>query len=145
MEQPSLFEGVPSKKEKKLNTFFLGPRSKPIGYRKYISSHEWRKKRERAFEILGKKCNRCGSTVNLEVHHRDYDNLYNETITDVEIVCGRCHERADDERIAGAIIDAAYTTWLDKIYGEGMSEYHMNESTWEEFLVWYESKCEEDY
>lgn len=145
MEQPPLFEGVASKKEKKQNTFFLGPTSKPVGYRKYISSHEWKKKRERAFEKLGKKCGRCGSTVNIEVHHRSYDNLYNESIIDVEIVCNGCHKRADNERIESSITDSAYSTWLEKVYGEDVAEFHRDDYTWERFLEWYESKSDEEF
>jgi len=39
------------------------------------------------FDERGEKCERCGSTNNLVVHHKKYTNNLN----DLEILCTRCH------------------------------------------------------
>lgn len=128
-EQLSLFNDMPIIKRAKKEDFSLGPRSVPIGYSEYIRSPDWKKKREKAFKLLGKKCNRCNSKEFLEVHHVNYKNLYKETKYDVEILCYKCHHHADRERE----IRTGYNTWLINCYGESAHLYD-NEESYEEFL-----------
>ena len=42
-----------------------------------------------------KKCCQCGSTKNLNVHHKNYNNLgkEHETLEDLILVCKPCHEK----------------------------------------------------
>lgn len=61
-------------------------------YKEYISkSPQWKRKRKWAMRKLGKKCNRCGSTHNITVHHVSYRRLFNEQLEDLEILCRGCH------------------------------------------------------
>ena len=63
------------------------------GYRGYLTSGYWRRLRKEALNTLGPRCNRCGSTKNLHVHHKTYKNFLNENInTDFEILCRKCHK-----------------------------------------------------
>lgn len=47
--------------------------------------HLWRARRHRK-----DACERCGSSENLHVHHRD-DNWRNDDIANLETLCGSCH------------------------------------------------------
>lgn len=53
--------------------------------------------RQRAYEHYGKKCNRCESTRHLVVHHRDEDRTNND-LTNLEVLCKRCHQRHHEHR-----------------------------------------------
>jgi predicted nucleic acid-binding Zn ribbon protein len=48
--------------------------------------------RKTAFAHLDKKCNRCGSTRYLCVHHKDH-NHNNNRLNNLEIVCKSCHQK----------------------------------------------------
>jgi len=132
MKQLRLFKDPEDKSKAKKSRILLGPRSKPMGYKKYIDSSDWRKKRERAFELLGRKCNKCGSENNLQVHHLNYDNLYHESTCDVEILCTSCHKPADFERM----LEKSYDTWLRSKHGDYANDYD-NEFTHAKFLDWF--------
>jgi hypothetical protein len=107
----------------------LGPRSAHMGYKKYIQSPEWKKKREKAFEFLGRKCSKCKRTNNLDVHHINYDNLYEERINDVVVLCAVCHPAEDFDRA----VAKGYDTWLRNKYGDAADMYNDDKSH-EEFL-----------
>jgi 5-methylcytosine-specific restriction endonuclease McrA len=133
-EQPPLFD-LPPGKAKKKKVESLGHPSVSIGYKKYLLSPEWKKKREKAFRILGRKCIRCDRTVGIEVHHKNYRNLYKETSADVEILCSICHPAADSKRER----ETAFSTYLDTKYGDNASYYDTPEEH-EEFCDWLERK-----
>ena len=50
-------------------------------YRGWISSKQWRRKRAKRIARAGFKCERCGRSGRLEVHHKTYDNLGQEIKT----------------------------------------------------------------
>lgn len=60
-------------------------------YRKYIHSEAWRTRRKRALARAGHRCQVCGRTYWLQVHHISYQNLGNEPDVDLSVLCGECH------------------------------------------------------
>jgi hypothetical protein len=44
-----------------------------------------------AYEAYGKVCNRCGSENEIVVHHKDR-NRKNNDITNLEVLCKKCHQ-----------------------------------------------------
>jgi hypothetical protein len=108
-----------STETKKETNCLLGPKSARMGYKIYIRSLDWQKKREKAFEILGRKCAICEKESNLEVHHKSYENLYEERINDVVILCIVCHPTEDFDRA----VAKGYETWLSNKYGERADMY----------------------
>jgi hypothetical protein len=69
-------------------------------YRNYINSQAWRERR-RKFLYGDPPCNRCGISraaaklyydQDLNVHHRNYQNIGCEPDSDLEALCRRCHE-----------------------------------------------------
>jgi phage terminase large subunit GpA-like protein len=62
-------------------------------YIAYIKSPQWKEKRLRALKTWGNVCQMCGSSNRIEVHHKTYDRLGKELMTDLMIVCHSCHEK----------------------------------------------------
>lgn len=62
-------------------------------YREYLRSEEWYNKRAAAIWRDGGRCRFCNSDENLNVHHRDYTHIPDETIDDLTTVCIECHRR----------------------------------------------------
>lgn len=65
-------------------------------YRTYISSPAWRTSAARMAELAasGHRCRICnagGGTARLEVHHRTYERLGRERISDLTTLCSKCH------------------------------------------------------
>ena len=61
-------------------------------YEAYLLSDEWREKRQRALELAGHRCQRCGSPLCLEVQHKTYESIGREWIHDLEVLCDDCRE-----------------------------------------------------
>jgi 5-methylcytosine-specific restriction endonuclease McrA len=61
-------------------------------YAEYLRTPHWKKKREEAFVFYGRIC-LCGRTKGLQVHHRSYKNLGNEIVTDLSVLCDKCHQK----------------------------------------------------
>jgi len=61
-------------------------------YYNYIHSKEWKKKRNHALNFYGYNCCLCGSRKKIHVHHRNYKNLFKETMQDLILLCQPCHK-----------------------------------------------------
>jgi hypothetical protein len=70
-------------------------------YDEYLSTPEWRRRRNRALMRASWHCEqpRCSSTVALQVHHRRYDHLGEERDGDLCVLCAAhhlgVHQKAD--------------------------------------------------
>lgn len=65
-------------------------------YHKYLKSKQWREKKEVLFKVRGRKCERykkgkCSKKI--EVHHKTYENIFNEKLEDLEVLCSNCHKK----------------------------------------------------
>ena len=60
-------------------------------YRAYLRTPEWKAIRLDILHLRNHKCERCDSTNRLEVHHKTYKNLFNESPKDLELLCHKCH------------------------------------------------------
>ena len=67
--------------------------AKKVEYEVYIHSQEWERKRQWALTYWGNKCATCFTSRELEVHHRTYERLGHELITDLIVLCDGCHEK----------------------------------------------------
>jgi HNH endonuclease len=47
-------------------------------------------------EAAGFTCQLCDSKDKLQVHHRRYDNIGHESLSDLIVLCDRCHSRFHD-------------------------------------------------
>ena len=74
-------------------------------YSDYLNSKKWKDFRKRILKLnYGKKhkdknhCEICEwdfADFELEIHHKTYKNLFNESVHDVQVLCKSCHEKAD--------------------------------------------------
>lgn len=64
----------------------------------YYKSDHWKEFAGRVRELWSHCCAICNSDEPLEVHHRHYKTLNNESLTDVIAVCHRCHKVCDQRR-----------------------------------------------
>jgi 5-methylcytosine-specific restriction endonuclease McrA len=62
-------------------------------YKDYLNSNEWAQIRIDLFNIRGKKCEDCGNTKRLQIHHLTYKNIFNEEPEDLKILCKNCHQK----------------------------------------------------
>lgn len=61
-------------------------------YPLYLQSNHWKEFRKQALEYYGRKCRECGTTEGImHVHHITYENIGNESLEDVVILCQSCH------------------------------------------------------
>jgi len=144
--QPSLFPEVkPVKLELAMATSRIARileedaliRSSFTSKEQYYISPQWQYKRLQKLRQAGHKCERCGSTGVLDVHHLNYDTLYDEDMSDLQVLCRVCHPSADYDREH----DSAFRTYLHKRFGDAI--YHLDTSDYfEEFEDWYSSKTE---
>lgn len=60
-------------------------------YKEYIKSEKWKLKRQKVIDKVGYECEQCGKEHGLQVHHKTYDNLFNELLEDLQLLCNMCH------------------------------------------------------
>lgn len=62
-------------------------------YQIYLKSESWQIKRQQVIERDNGFCRRC-SSKGTDVHHLHYNNIYNEDLNDLILLCRSCHEKA---------------------------------------------------
>lgn len=60
-------------------------------YSEYMRSPQWKRKRYQVLTYWGHKCGMCYKPGKLQVHHRTYERLGCELITDLIPLCEDCH------------------------------------------------------
>jgi len=62
-------------------------------YQSYLKSSAWREKRKNALSKVDYKCEDCGAeNIRLEVHHLNYNTIFNEDLQDLIVLCCDCHK-----------------------------------------------------
>jgi len=70
-------------------------RQKHLAYEAYLRrSDRWRRIREAVMDRDDGICRGCLAAPATEVHHRNYENIFQEFCWDLVAVCRPCHERA---------------------------------------------------
>lgn len=52
--------------------------------------------KQKLFKIIGRKCQECGETFGIEVHHKDF-NPKNNDISNLKILCQFHHDKAHEK------------------------------------------------
>ena len=75
----------------------------PSKYEQYLLSNDWLIRKNMALAFYNNKCALCNSLNYLNVHHRTYNNIYNETLNDLIVLCNKCHSmfHGKDNRVHG--------------------------------------------
>lgn len=66
-------------------------------YKDYLQTHHWKETRENALIKSNYKCALCNSIVQLNVHHKTYENRGNEKPEDLIVLCRNCHAKFHDK------------------------------------------------
>ena len=77
-------------------------------YENHIRSAQWRNMRADMIRLRGNKCDHCGSSHKLALHHKTYERLGHELTSDLELLCPGCHEKADRKRARRTCRQAAW-------------------------------------
>lgn len=59
-------------------------------YQAYLNSDKWRSKRRKVLQRAGYRCEICGKQAT-QVHHKTYERIFCERLSDLQAVCGSCH------------------------------------------------------
>lgn len=62
-----------------------------LSYAEYLRSDWWKERRALAIQQAGGRCQVCNSPDSLNVHHRSYDRLGYEPLSDLTVLCRPCH------------------------------------------------------
>lgn len=65
-----------------------------MNYYAYIQSEEWAELRSAKLLESNHRCEECGRRTKLQVHHKTYERLGCERLTDLTVLCEGCHEKA---------------------------------------------------
>ena len=60
-------------------------------YHEYLRSEKWKVLRLQKIQESGGRCQLCNKGAPLHVHHRTYDNVFNEKLSDLIVLCKICH------------------------------------------------------
>ncbi|ELR70196.1 hypothetical protein C900_03881 [Fulvivirga imtechensis AK7] len=72
-------------------------------YHSYIASDEWRKKRKLVLERDHYLCQECKERPAEEVHHKTYNNLFDEPLEDLVSLCKKCHDEVHEKKRSGLV------------------------------------------
>lgn len=64
-------------------------------YKEYLGSEDWADKRRRKLARTN-RCGICSAKSNLDVHHLNYRDLVSVELSDLRVLCRRCHYLAHD-------------------------------------------------
>lgn len=65
-------------------------------YEVYLRTEHWKITRYKALAHAGHKCQLCNSDKHLHVHHRTYERIGKEQMSDLTVLCSRCHAKFHD-------------------------------------------------
>ena len=65
-------------------------------YDSYIKSQVWLERRNKYFQTHEKRCYMCGSTQNIQLHHKTYERVGREPDDDLEPLCAECHKKVHE-------------------------------------------------
>lgn len=88
-----------SKKEVKKAARLIGIKNNSevdyIDYNDQLKDKRWKSFRKFVFEVRGRKCEICGATRDLHVHHLKYRKVraWEYTVNEVIVVCKSCHKK----------------------------------------------------
>ncbi|MAX51564.1 MAG: hypothetical protein CMH22_06250 [Methylophaga sp.] len=91
-------------------------------YYDYLKSSKWKNLRNLILGKRGRVCERCSKDLSNEkadLHHKTYENVFNEKEEDLEILCRPCHEKEHKPEKAIRFIKSNF----DKYFIEKQENY----------------------
>lgn len=60
-------------------------------YQDYLNSDIWKQKRLKVLNRAKFVCERCKKEQATQIHHKTYEHIFNEPLSDLLAVCADCH------------------------------------------------------
>ena len=104
LDQLTTTTDTPSSTQESIAPTIIQPQ--PLTYNQYMSSTDkakhlltqyWKDLKAKRIHVFGNKCEACGCTGPLELHHVTYVRLGAEQLDDVRLTCRSCHQSTHDE------------------------------------------------
>lgn len=112
-------------------------------YRDYLLTDEWAERREAIRDRAGRRCEHCGGTHRLQVHHTTYERRGYEWPADLKLLCGHCHTACHaDQRMRGASV--SYGAYVQACIDERRRAV-LGNASWEYGAVKYANDNFSDY
>ena len=70
---------------------YMADRLSTMPYKAYLATPEWQETRTAALKRATHKCQLCGATARLNVHHNTYERRGHELDSDLIVLCEGCH------------------------------------------------------
>ena len=78
-----------------------------VNYHDYIKSDKWKTKRLECLKRDNYQCQKCGTAINLVIHHSTYDRLGNEDMGDLVTLCKDCHKKVHENDLRNRELENA--------------------------------------
>lgn len=73
-----------------LRDLILG-KPKEFDYQEYLKSEKWQEIRAVKLKEAKNRCQVCNRAYRLQVHHRTYERIGSEDLSDLTVLCATCH------------------------------------------------------
>ena len=81
-------------------------------YKNYIRSEHWKRRKRKYYKKNpGRRCWICGSTRDVELHHKTYKRLKKEQDSDLVPLCRKCHKAVHDRYKIESLYHPSTTLW----------------------------------
>lgn len=70
---------------------------KSMPYKEYLQTEHWKQTRGKALKKANYRCELCNSKIDLNVHHKTYENRGEEKPNDLIVLCHNCHSKFHDK------------------------------------------------
>lgn len=84
-------------------------------YQEYLKSSHWQEFRQTVLAVTN-RCAACDSKKRINVHHRHYRCLHQETLNDVVVLCRACHGYLHQDMLKGMTQEAWLRLHCPKLY-----------------------------
>lgn len=74
-------------------TLLIKEKEDYMPYVDYLKTEHWSKVRKMMLNKSAYKCQLCSSKEKLNVHHNNYNHMWNETENDLIVLCEKCHKK----------------------------------------------------
>jgi hypothetical protein len=62
-------------------------------YQAYLKSPKWKSKRLKVLTRAKFRCEKCKKRQATQIHHKSYERIFNEPLSDLLAVCAPCHRK----------------------------------------------------
>ena len=90
------------------NVYYPYKRNAKAYYRNvYLNSDHWKNLRKEKL-AQSPRCEKCKTYLSLDVHHKEYRNLYDVSLKDLQTLCRLCHDKEHKIKKSNAAPNTKY-------------------------------------